>query len=107
MAKSIHTSDIDTIILACEAGIGSSLMSVNALKKKFKKAGIKDVNVIHKATAIVPKDAKLIICHNGIKDSVKAQAPNAVVVGFKMFFNDPVFDHIVQAFVDGTEISEN
>ena len=58
MAKSIHTSDIDTIILACEAGIGSSLMSVNALKKKFKKAGIKDVNVIHKATAIVKKDAE-------------------------------------------------
>ena len=107
MATSIHTSDIDTIILACEAGIGSSLMSVNSLKKKLKKAGVKDVNVIHKATAIVPKDAKFVICHNGIKGSVKAQAPNAVVVGFQMFFNDPVFDKIVNAFVEGKEISEN
>jgi mannitol-specific phosphotransferase system IIBC component len=106
MGKSIHTSEIKTIILACEAGIGSSLMSVNSLKKKFRKAGVKDVNVIHKATATIPASAKFIICHNGIKESVRLQAPDAVIVGFKMFFNDPIFDKIVKAFVDGTEIIE-
>jgi mannitol-specific phosphotransferase system IIBC component len=106
MPKSIHTSEIDTIILACEAGIGSSLMSVNALKKKLKKAGINDVKVFHSATANVPKDAKFLICHEGIRDSVKNRAPDAVVVGFKMFFNDPVFDKIVNAFVNEEEISE-
>lgn len=107
MAKSIHTSEIDTIILACEAGIGSSLMSVNALKKKLKAAKVTNVNVVHKATATIPKNAKFIICHNGIKGSVKSAAPEAVIVGFKMFFNDPVFDKIVKAFVEGTEITEN
>lgn len=106
MSRSIHTSEIKMIILACEAGIGSSLMSVNALKKKLKAAGVKDVNVKHSATANVPSDAKFIICHNGIKESVRIQAPDAVIVGFKMFFNDPVFDKIVKAFVEGTEISE-
>jgi len=106
MAKSIHTSEIDTIIMACEAGIGSSLMSVNALKKKLKKAGVKGVNVVHKATPTVPKDAKFIICHEGIKDSVRDRAPEAVIVGFKMFFNDPVFDKVVKAFVEDSEISE-
>jgi mannitol-specific phosphotransferase system IIBC component len=107
MTKSIHPSDIKTIILACEAGIGSSLMSVNSLKKKLKAAKVTDVNVIHKATATIPKDSKFIICHNGIKGSVRASAPDAVIVGFQMFFNDPVFDKIVKAFVEGTEIVEN
>jgi mannitol-specific phosphotransferase system IIBC component len=93
--------------LACEAGIGSSLMSVNSLKKKLKAAKVTDVNVIHKATATIPKDSKFIICHNGIKGSVRASAPDAVIVGFQMFFNDPVFDKIVKAFVEGTEIVEN
>jgi len=106
MGKSIHTSEIKTIILACEAGIGSSLMSVNSLKKKFRAAGIKDVKVIHKATATIPTSAKFIICHNGIKESVRLRAPDAVIVGFKMFFNDPIFDKIVKAFVEGTEIAE-
>ena len=105
MGKSIHTSDIKTIILACEAGIGSSLMSVNSLKKKFKAAGVTDVKVIHKATSTIPPSAKFIICHNGIKESVKHKAPDAIVVGFKMFFNDPIFDKIVTAFVEGREIS--
>ena len=104
MGKSVHTSDIKTIILACEAGIGSSLMSVNSLKKKFKAAGVKDVKVVHKATSTIPSSAKFIICHNGIKESVKLQAPDAIVVGFKMFFNDPIFDKIVTAFVEGREI---
>lgn len=107
MTKSVHPSEIRTIILACEAGIGSSLMSVNSLKKKLKAAKVTDVNVIHKATATIPKDAKFIICHNGIKGSVRASAPDAVIVGFQMFFNDPVFDKIVKAFVEGTEIVEN
>ena len=106
MGKSIHTSEIKTIILACEAGIGSSLMSVNSLKKKFRAAGIKDVKVIHKATATIPTSVKFIICHNGIKESVRLRAPDAVIVGFKMFFNDPIFDKIVKAFVEGTEIAE-
>jgi mannitol-specific phosphotransferase system IIBC component len=106
MPKSIHTSEIDAIILACEAGIGSSLMSVNALKKKLKKAGVNDVKVFHSATANVPKDAKFLICHEGIRESVRDRAPEAVIVSFKMFFNDPVFDKIVNAFVNKEEISE-
>ena len=106
MPKSIHTSEINTIILACEAGIGSSLMSVNALKKKLKKAGVNNVKVFHSATANVPKDAKFLICHEGIRESVRDRAPEAVIVSFKMFFNDPVFDKIVNAFVNEEEISE-
>ena len=106
MPTSIKASDVTTIIFACEAGIGSSLMSVNSLKKKMKAANISNVNVVHKAVTVVPHDAKLIICHNGIKKSVKAKAPDAVVVGFNFFFNDPVFDKIITAFKEGTEISE-
>jgi len=106
MPKSILPSDIKVIIFACEAGIGSSLRSVNALKKKLKVAGITNLNVVHSATPRIPKDAQFIICHNGLKKSVKAKAPDAVVVGFNLFFNDPVFDKVVKAIVDNTEIEE-
>ncbi len=106
MPKSILPSEIKTIIFACEAGIGSSLMSVNALKKKLKAANITNLNVVHSATANIPSSAQFIVCHNGIKKSVQAKAPNAVVVGFNLFFNDPVFDKIVKAIVNNTEITE-
>lgn len=106
MPKSILPSEIKTIIFACEAGIGSSLMSVNALKKKLKAAGAGNLNVVHSATATIPANAQFIVCHNGIKKSVQAKAPNAVIVGFNLFFNDPVFDKIVKAITTNTEITE-
>ena len=105
MAKSIPSADVKTIILACEAGMGSSLMSVNSLKKKLKAAQINDVNVVHKPVREVPADAKVIVVHKGLAKSAAGKAPNAVVVAFNHFLNDPVFDNLVKAFVDNTDIT--
>ena len=105
MAKSISSADVKTIILACEAGMGSSLMSVNSLKKKLKAAQINDVNVVHKPVREVPADAKVIVVHKGLAKSAAGKAPNAVVVAFNHFLNDPVFDNLVKAFVDKTDIT--
>ena len=105
MANSISSADVKTIILACEAGMGSSLMSVNSLKKKLKAAQINDVIVVHKPVREVPADAKVIVVHKGLAKSAAGKAPNAVVVAFNHFLNDPVFDNIVKAFVDKTDIT--
>lgn len=107
MAKSINAKDIKSIIFACEAGIGSSLMSVNALKKKMAAAKLTGIEVFHKAVTNLPVDAKLIVCHDQIKKSVKARAPEAVVVSFKFFFNDPLFDQLIVWIKEGKDIVEN
>ena len=106
MPKSIQASDVSTIIFVCEAGIGSSLMSVNALKKKLKMAKVDNVNVMHLASSRLPQDAKFVICHKGMAKLVRSKAPEAVVIGFNFFFNDPVFDKVVKALVEGAEITE-
>ena len=106
MPKSIKASDVSTIFFVCEAGIGSSLMSVNAMKKKLKAAKIENINVIHSASSRLPADAKFVICHKGMSKLVRTKAPGAVVVGFNFFFNDPVFDKVVKALVEKTEITE-
>lgn len=106
MPKSISSTDVKVIIFACEAGIGSSLMSVNSLKKKLKAAKVKDVKVIHKPARQVPQNAPLIVCHKGLAGMVRKRVPDAVVVAFNHFFNDPVLDQLVQSFVDGSDIEE-
>lgn len=106
MPKSIKPSDISTIIFVCEAGIGSSLMSVNALKKKLKAAKVENITVIHSASSRLPADAKFVICHKGMTKMARLRAPEAVVVGFNFFFNDPVFDKVVNSLVQGNEIFE-
>ncbi|HNP69790.1 MAG TPA: hypothetical protein PLO33_00385 [Kouleothrix sp.] len=105
MAASISAANVDTIIFACEAGIGSSLMGVNALKKKLKQANI-SVNVIHKPVRAVPPNAKVVVAHKGLAKLAREQAPGAVVIAFSQFLNDPVFDRLVNVLKTGGEIGE-
>ena len=44
--ESIPSSEVNKIVLACEAGMGSSLMVKNGLIKKLTKAGL-DLSLIH------------------------------------------------------------
>ena len=104
MAPTIAAAQVNTIIFACEAGMGSSLMSVNSLKKKLKKANVTDVKVIHKPAREIPADAQLVVVHKGLAKVARSKAPNAVVLAFNHFLNDPVFENLVKALVDKTEI---
>jgi len=104
MSSSISASEVKTIILACEAGMGSSLMSVNALKKKLKKAKVTGVTVVHKPARAIPENAQVVIVHKGLSKVVRKKVPNAVVVTFSQFLNDPAFDRVVAAFTENGEI---
>jgi len=107
MAQSISAAQVRTIIFACEAGMGSSLMSVNSLKKKLKAAQISDVAVVHKPAREIPVDAQVVVVHKGLAKTAQAKAPEAVVLAFSHFLNDPVFDQLVKSLVDKTEIVSN
>lgn len=100
MAQSVPAAEVKTIVLACEAGMGSSLMSVNALKKKLKKANV-DVTVIHKPARAIPQDAQVVVVHKGLAAVARSKAPQAVVVTFNHFMNDPAFDRLVATLAEG------
>lgn len=106
MAKSIPASEVTNIYFMCEAGMGSSLMGANALKKKLKKAKVKGVRVTHKPAREVTEDMQVIVCHEGMAKGIRQRVPDAVVVSFKQFLNDPAFDKVVDAFKNNTEIVE-
>ena len=104
MAQTIPAAQVKMVVFACEAGMGSSLMSVNSLKKKFKAAQITDVVVVHKPARDIPADAQVVVVHKGLAKTAKAKAPQAVVLAFNHFLNDPLFDKLVKSFVDKTDI---
>ena len=107
MANSINSTDVKRIIFACEAGMGSSVMSVNSLKKKLKKAGVEGVEVVHVAARNIPEDAQVVIVHKGMSKLALAKAPNGVVLAFNQFLNDPIFDKVVESFVANEVITGN
>jgi mannitol-specific phosphotransferase system IIBC component len=107
MSTSISATKIKTIIYACEAGMGSSLMGVNSLKKKLKAAQVNGITVMHKPVREIPADAQLIVVHKGLAKTAHAKAPNAVVLSFNHFLNDPIFDKLVKALVDQADITSS
>ncbi len=106
MAKSVPATDVKKIIIACEAGMGSSLMVTNKLKKMLKKAKINGVKVAHSPARAIPKDAQIVVVHKGLSKMVREKATWAVVIPFDNFMNIPAFDRIVDALQNGTNIEE-
>ena len=104
MPNSIPAKDVKTILFACEAGMGSSLMGVNSLKKKLKAAKVEGVEVKQLPAREIPATAQIVVVHKNLADVVRTKAPNAVVVTFKTFLNDPAFDTLVQSLADQTDI---
>ncbi len=105
MAVSIPAAEVNQIIVACEAGMGSSVMVVSALKKKLKAAKV-ELAVLHKPARQVPADAKVVLVHKGLADTVRRTAPGAVVIAFNQFMNDPAFDALVAELAARGEVKE-
>lgn len=94
----INGSDVKAIIVACDAGMGSSVMLTSQLRRKFKKYG---VSVDHSPVNEIPAGTALVLCHEGLAARARKQAPDAVVVPFQLFLGDPVFDTVERAIRDG------
>ena len=86
---------VTKIVFACDAGMGSSAMGANRLKKKLKAAGL-DVKVEHCPVDDIPGDAQLVISHVNLTERAKASAPQAKHFSITNFVNAPEYDEIVK-----------
>lgn len=95
---SINGSDVRKVVIACDAGMGSSVMVASTMKKKLKKY---DVAVEHSPVNDIPADTQVVLCHAGLADRASGIAPNAVIVPFQIFMGDPAFATVENAIKDG------
>ncbi|MBR3121242.1 PTS mannitol transporter subunit IICB [Oceanobacillus profundus] len=93
--ESKQASDVDKIIFACDAGMGSSAMGASLLKNKFKKADI-DIFVTNKAINEIPDDADIVVTHKDLTDRAKAKVPAAEHISVENFLNSPRYDELVE-----------
>jgi PTS system mannitol-specific IIC component len=86
---------VQKIVFACDAGMGSSAMGANRLRKKLKEAGV-EVEVTHASVDEIPGDVQLVISHANLTERAKAAAPNARHFSITNFVNAPEYDDIVK-----------
>jgi len=95
---SIEGGNVRKLVVACDAGMGSSVMLASQLKRELKKL---PVVVEHHSVASIPADADVVLCHAGLAQRAQVGAPGSVVVGFRIFLGDPNVAKVVAAVKQG------
>jgi mannitol-specific phosphotransferase system IIBC component len=94
----INGRDIAKVVIACDAGMGSSVMVASQMRQRLKKY---DVTVEHVSVNSIPADAQVVVCHAGLAQRARGIAPSAVVVPFQVFMGDPAFERVEAAIREG------
>jgi mannitol-specific phosphotransferase system IIBC component len=98
----VNGRDIRKVVVACDAGMGSSVMVASQMRNRLKKY---DVAVDHLPVNSIPADAQVVITHAGLAQRAQGMAPGAVVVPFQLFMGDPAFDRVEKAIRDGGDLA--
>jgi mannitol PTS system EIICBA or EIICB component len=93
---------INSIVFACDAGMGSSAMGATVLRDKLKKAGITGVKVENKAIANLEDNVDLVITQQQLTARAEQKSPSAQHVSVDNFMNSPKYDEVV-ALVKGQQ----
>lgn len=100
-APTIAGSEVKKVVVACDAGMGSSVMLASQLRTRLKPYG---VTVEHVAISEIPAGTRLVLTHADLAERARLTVPQAVVVEFQMFLGDPAFDRLEKAIKEGGEI---
>ena len=92
-------ADVHLVVFACEAGMGSSLIGVNQLKKRLKEAGL-PVNAI-------PAETDVVIVHAGLAERARKAAPQAVVLSFNNFLKNTASEQLLRQLTSGQPVSSD
>ena len=100
-----HASDVHLVVFACEAGMGSSLIGANQLKKKLSALG-RDIRVIHSPVNQIPADTDVVVAHESLAARARKVAPaEAVVLKFKNFMNNEASNQLLKSLQAGEDIT--
>ncbi|MFD9943860.1 PTS lactose transporter subunit IIB [Nonomuraea sp. NPDC059023] len=96
--SSIESKDIRKIVIACDAGMGSSVMLATTVRKQLKGTG---VLVEHTPVNSIPDDADVVLTHAGLAARARAGAPGKVIIPFQIFLGDPAVTRLVETIKKG------
>ena len=91
--------NIKLIVVACDAGMGSSAMSAAALKKKVKAVGL-PIDVVNYAISKIPQEADLVITHEKLTGTAIAAQPNKQHLSISNYLKAPEYDELVDRLLE-------
>lgn len=96
-AAADSNKEIQKIVFACDAGMGSSAMGASVLRNKIKDAGYGNkVTVVNSAINNLKDEYDLLVSHQDLADRAATPTPSAIHVAVDNFMNSPRYDEIVE-----------
>lgn len=109
-ANALVDGDLSTvrkIIVACDAGMGSSAMGAGVLRKKVTDAGLKNLSVTNCAINNLPDDVDLVITHRDLTERAMRHAPQAQHISLTNFLDSHLYSNLAERLVAASKTSEN
>lgn len=94
--KGIDTKNVNKIIFACDAGMGSSAMGASILRNKAKKAGL-NIDITNTSINNIPSDADIVVTHKDLTPRAKEKLPTAHHISVDNFLNSPKYDELIES----------
>ncbi|AJJ18566.1 PTS system mannitol-specific transporter subunit IICBA [Yersinia intermedia] len=88
------------IIVACDAGMGSSAMGAGVLRKKIQDAGLKHISVTNCAINNLPEDVDLVITHRDLTERAMRHAPQAQHISLTNFLDSQLYTNLTARLVE-------
>ena len=102
--ETFNLANVTKIVVACDAGMGSSAMGAGVLRKKVQDANL-DINVINLAINNLTSDADIVITHKDLTQRAKQYAPNAYHISLTNFLDSDLYSQLVNELVVAQGVS--
>lgn len=87
--------NINLIVFACDAGMGSSAMGESILRKALKDANITNIEVKHSSVDSIPTGADIVFTQENLSERAKKSAPDAEIITVKNFLDRSRYDAFI------------
>lgn len=104
-STTLDLAKVKKIIVACDAGMGSSAMGAGVLRKKIQDADL-DIFVTNLAINNLPTDVDIVITHKDLTDRAKQHAPNAHHISLTNFLDSQLYSQLVNDLLGSQGVSE-
>ena len=102
----IVAANIQHIIFACDAGMGSSAMGASILRDKVKKAGL-TIDVTNRAIANLTDAADtLVVTQEELAPRAAQMAPSSTRVAVSNFLNSPKYEAIITSLTGSQKVDQ-
>jgi PTS system mannitol-specific IIC component len=85
-----------SVVFACDAGMGSSVIGASVLARRFQDAGV-NASVRHAAIDELPGHTGILVVHSSLAERARRAAPDAQVYVVDDFIHSAAYDAIVDA----------